>query len=104
MSEIVVLTKDELAEVIEKTALAVTEKLREDLQKARTPELMTKDQVATYLHCHPVSINRFMDRGLPYEQFGDLPRFRKTDIDRWLKSNKKVSKNGRLSAVQTEAS
>lgn len=84
--EIITITKPELQAIIERTAVAVAEELRETLASARTPELMTRAELAEYLRCDVSKINRYMKDGLPVEYFGSTPRYRKADIDRWLKN------------------
>jgi hypothetical protein len=78
------MTDPELQALINRTALAVAQELRQDV--AQTPELMTKKELAVYLRCDISKVNRYMGKGLPYEPFGSSPRFRKTSIDRWLQS------------------
>lgn len=82
---IAVLEESEITELIRKAVALATTDLRDELERSRTPELMTKDRLAIYLECHVSSINRFMKNGLPFEMLGDHPRFRKVDIDNWLK-------------------
>jgi excisionase family DNA binding protein len=52
---------------------------------------MTKRELAEYLRCGISKINRLMkkisEEKVPFEMFGDTPRYRKTDIDAWLKKN-----------------
>ena len=91
MESVVVLTESELKEVIRLTALAVTADLRNDLQAAQHPELMNRQQLAEYLGIDGSTVNRFMNKGMPVERLGTTPRFRKADIDRWLKSNERFS-------------
>lgn len=81
MSEIVVLSQNELADIIRRTAVAVTKELRQDIE-TKTPEIMTKAELADYLRCDVSKINRMMKQGLPYFTFGSAPRFRKSAIDR----------------------
>lgn len=86
--EIITIEKAELERLIRRTASLVADDLRSDLESHRIPELMTKTELADYLRCDASKINRYMQTGLPFEQFGGHPRFRKTDIDQWLKSSK----------------
>lgn len=83
-TEIIVLSKGELADIIRRTATAVVDDLRDDIATFKTPELMTKAELADYLRCDVSKINRMMKTGLPHEPFGSAPRFRKSSIDRWL--------------------
>lgn len=94
----VTLSESELAELIRRTALAVTDELRQDVATP-TPELMTKAECAEYLRCDISKINRLMvrdERPLPVLQFGGTPRFRKSEIDHWLQ-------NERIQTLQGQA-
>ena len=82
---IAVLGESEITELIRKAVLLATAELRDELERSRTPELMKKERLAEYLDCHVSSITRFMKAGMPVEMLGDHPRFRKADIDIWLK-------------------
>lgn len=73
-------------------ALAVAE-LRQDIERNTHPPLMDKAQLAVYLGCHLSTINRQMKRGMPFEMLGDQPRYRKADIDLWLKGKSWASSN-----------
>lgn len=84
MTEIAVLTKPELEEMLRQAATFAVSNLRDDLERSRTPELMDKKQLAQYLNCGQSKIYYYMKRDLPYEMFGDHPRFRKSSIDSWL--------------------
>ncbi len=95
MAEILVLTKNELSEIIRQTACAVADDLRNDIETRQTRELMTKTELADYLRCDVSKINRYMKQGLPHEPFGSAPRFRKSNIDRWL--------NGGIQEIQGQA-
>lgn len=80
--EVAVISKDEIREYIRQAAMLAAESVRET---AKTPELMIKTELAEYLRCDVSKINRYMKKGLPFEKFGDHPRFRKSSIDAWLK-------------------
>lgn len=82
----VVLTSQQLLDIIEHTAHRTAIHLRDDVASASTPEIMTKTELADYLRCDVSKINRYMTQGLPFERFGGHPRFRKSDIDRWLRN------------------
>lgn len=97
MSQVILLTADELSDIIRRTADAVVSELRDEIDTRRPKELMTKTELADYLRCDVSKINRYMTKDLPFEYFGDHPRFRKSDIDFWLKSN------GHSQAIQREA-
>lgn len=81
---VITLSQADLETIIRRTADAVASDLRADLETRRTPELMTKAELAEYLRCDVSKINRYMSAGLPFEQFGSTPRFRKVSIDTWL--------------------
>jgi len=98
MQEIIVLSKTDLEDLIRRTASQVADDLRSDIESRQTPELMTKNELAEYLRCDVSKINRYMSLGLPYEQFGGHPRFRKFDIDIWLKSNERIQEVQRQAA------
>ena len=50
------------------------------------PEIMTVHDAAEYLNCAPVTIQRLVRRGeLPGLRLGRQLRFRREDIDRWIK-------------------
>jgi excisionase family DNA binding protein len=85
---VAVLSKDEIHALIHQAASAVIADLREELERPRTPELMTKHELAEYLRCDVSKVNRYMKEGLPFEMFGSHPRFRKSDIDAWLKDER----------------
>jgi hypothetical protein len=91
--QVFVLTENEIEDLIRRTADAVTERLRTDIESARTPELMIKPELAKYLRCDLSKVNRYMKGDMPVEYFGSTPRFRKVDIDHWLKGNPKVITN-----------
>jgi hypothetical protein len=86
--KVVVLDESEITEIVRHAVKLATAELLDELERSRTPELMSKDRLAIYLDCHISSINRFMKAGMPYEMLGDHPRFRKADIDLWLKVKK----------------
>lgn len=86
MAGIVALTESELSDLIRRSAVAVADELRQDIH--RTPELMTKAELAEYLRCDVSKVNRYMRKGLPFEPFGSSPRFRKVNIDKWLQSER----------------
>jgi len=87
--QVVVIDETKLQEMLDRAASEAVARLRDDLERKRTPELMTRSQLAQYLTRHPSSINRYMNEGMPYEMCGDDPRFRKTDIDHWLRRRRK---------------
>lgn len=93
MSEhLVLLSKEELAAIIERTAQAVANDLRADLQNSQTREIMSKSQLADYWSCSTVTINRYMNAGMPYIRNGDKehPRFSLTAVNNWRERFKKI--------------
>lgn len=85
--EVITLSRAELTRMIEETASRVVHAVRDEVSRP-TPEIMTKAELADYLRCDVSKINRYMkDEGnpLPVEYFGSTPRFRKVDIDNWLR-------------------
>jgi len=55
---------------------------------ANTEELMTVDQVAALLGMSEKAIyNRVSRRAIPYIKLGGSLRFRRSDIERWIKEN-----------------
>ena len=82
--KVAVLTKEELDDMLRRAADLAVAKLRDDIERTRTPELMDRTQLAAYLNCDRSTITRYLRRGLPEERCGDMPRYRKTSIDLWL--------------------
>lgn len=85
--QIISLSKEDLEDIIRRTAAVTAENLRDGLIKP-TPELMTKAELADYLRCDISKVNRFMKKGLPFIVFGTTPRFRKSAIDEWLENER----------------
>jgi len=84
---VVVLEKNELAEMLRQAAQFAVSELRADLLKNQYPEVMDKKTLAKYLGRNISYINRKMNDGMPYVG-GDreYPRFYRADVDNWLKS------------------
>lgn len=82
--KVVVLEQAEIDEMLRRAADLAVSKLRDDIERTRTPELMDATQLSVYLNCHRSTINRHVKRGMPEEMCGDVPRYRKTSIDLWL--------------------
>lgn len=82
--KVVVLEPVELDEMLRRAAELAVSKLRDDLERTRTPELMDAKQLAVYLNCNRSTINSYVKRGMPEERCGDLPRYRKASVDLWL--------------------
>lgn len=88
--EVITLSRAELTRLIEDTASRVVHAVRNEVSRP-TPEIMTKAELADYLRCDVSKINRYMkdeDSPLPVEYFGSTPRFRKVDIDSWLRNER----------------
>jgi excisionase family DNA binding protein len=81
---IILLSQDEFEGLLSRAASLAVESLKDDLERSRTREIMTKSEVADYLRCDISKINRLMRKGLPSTPFGSVPRFYKSDIDHWL--------------------
>lgn len=85
MESIIALTESQLTEIIKRTAKAAVEDMRRDIENAKTPVIMTKADLANYLRCHISKIDRMMRyENLPSISFGSHPRFRRSEIDKWL--------------------
>ena len=85
-SEIIVLSRSELSEILRQNAVAVVAQLRNEFEQKPIPELMTKTELSAYLSCSISKIDYYMKKGLPTKYFGDTPRFRKIKIDEWLQA------------------
>lgn len=83
--EIITIQKTELEEMLQRAAKFGASIALDEIHTAQIPELMTKQDLSVYLRCNVSKINRLMKTGLPFVMFGDTPRFRKGDIDGWLK-------------------
>ncbi len=88
MQQTILLDQDELEEMFRRVATFAVTNVLERVADNPTPELMTKRELAKYLRCSEQKINRLMKSGLPCERFGDSPRYRKTDIDRYLREKR----------------
>jgi len=52
-------------------------------------QLLTIQQVASYLSVSPRTVRRLLARGsLPFVRFGRLVRFREQDLARWVEARK----------------
>jgi excisionase family DNA binding protein len=100
---IAVLEESELQKIITDAVKLAAAELRDELERSRTPELMDKGLLTKYLRCHISSINRFMKNGMPFEMLGEHPRFRKSDIDAWLKGGPTENRNGGIQTLQRSA-
>jgi len=89
MSEIVVLSKDEFIEIIDRTVKLAVEKAQENFDKP-FPEIMKLSQIAKYLGVSENTVRaRLKSNNLPHSrQLGDL-RFHKPEVDKWMFGNKK---------------
>ena len=88
--QVVLIDEAKLQEMLDRAAAGAVAKLRDDLERKQALEIMTKAELADYLRCDISKINRYMKKGMPHLPFGSTPRFRKTDIDRWLDDLQKV--------------
>lgn len=82
--KVVVLEEPELETLLRRVADLAVSNLRDDIERTRTPELMTAQQLADYLTCNRTTISSYVKRGMPEERCGDQPRYRKTSVDLWL--------------------
>ncbi len=83
---VITLEQHEIEDMLIRAAKLGASQFRDDLEKAQTPEIMTKAELAGYLRCDVSKIDRYMKKGLPFVSFGSHPRFHKIDIDRWLRN------------------
>lgn len=60
--------------------------VREFSQQNRVDEVMTKKQLGEYFGWSPSTVNRKMKQGLPHSG-GGHPRFRRSEVERWLTQN-----------------
>lgn len=97
---IAILEESEIQKIISEAVKLASTELLEELERSRTPELMTKDRLAEYLTCSIASINRFMAKGMPVEKCGDQPRFRKCCIDAWMKNRRCTNKRSQEAVEQ----
>ena len=63
------------------------------MEKEITPEnekrLLTIDEIAEFLHMNPMTVYSWVKDGkIPAFKIGKVSRFRKTEIDEWLKKQK----------------
>lgn len=79
------ITTDELERIVSRAVRVALD----DLRSKPTKEIMTKAELAEYLSCSVSKVNAYMGKGLPFVTFGEHPRFRKSEIDRWL-TNERV--------------
>jgi hypothetical protein len=81
MTEVAILTKNDLEQIIHSTVSAAVLQIK----PAHFPLIMTKKQVAEYLDKPLSTINRWMTEGLPFRKEGkEHPEFYKPEVDRWL--------------------
>ncbi len=86
MSEIIVLTREQLQEIIREAVLLVSQDLLKLIRENAAKEVMTKNELADCLRCDISKINRLMKEDLPFVKFGEHPRFYRAQIDDWLKN------------------
>jgi excisionase family DNA binding protein len=91
-TQLVLISTDALEEVARRSARLAVDQFKEEI-KAAPPvrEIMTKAELADYLRCSVSKVNAYMREGLPFVTFGEHPRFRKSEIDRWLDRGQEAS-------------
>jgi hypothetical protein len=97
--QVLVLNKEELDDMLRRAADLAVSKLRDDIERTRTPELMDAKELAAYLKINRSTVNRYVERGMPEERAGDMPRYRKTSVDLWLQGKWNVSHERRFENV-----
>lgn len=81
MVEVITIEKTELIGLIDSSISCVIEKA---ISSSKTPEIMTKAEVAKYLKRSNATINRWMRyHGLPYHGVG-RPTFSRAEVDEWF--------------------
>lgn len=71
---------------------AIIEKLKTFKPVDPFPNIMDKRTCAKYLHCGRGTLDGFIKNyGLPVATFGSCYRFRKADVDAWVKARSEVS-------------
>ena len=59
------------------------------------PDIMTIQEVAEYLNCHPVTVRLLLAQGeLRAFRLGSNWRFRREDIDRWIARQQEHAQGG----------
>lgn len=81
------LEEDKLDALLERAAKRGVEEYLKLHTPAPILEIMTKTELADYLRCSVSKVNSYMGKGLPFFMFGEHPRYRKSEIDRWLSVN-----------------
>lgn len=82
-NDLVVIPKEELAEVMEKSLDKV---LRSKVPY--TPEWMTFDELCHYLNYSKTTVQRWIDnRSFPVSKKNVRPRFNKFKVDEWMLSD-----------------
>lgn len=85
---IVLLSEEQITDIINRTALAVVADLRNDLRK--DSDWVDKAGLAEHFKCSPATVNRWINQGCPVERISEKghPRFRKTLVEGWLGERK----------------
>lgn len=85
MTQLAILSPEQLAELVDRAVdRAVAKMPRNDLH-----EVMTRDQAAEFLQCHPAVLTRYVRReGLPSHKLGREWRFKRSELIRWLEGRK----------------
>lgn len=86
MNEIIVLTREQLQDVIREAVLLASKDLVRRVEHQTVSEVMTLGSLAKYLQVSKSTIVNLMKRGLPHVRVGADPRFYKSQIDQWLKN------------------
>lgn len=89
MSQIIVMTPDELHEIVARAVAAGVRSLMKDMAKG-APSEMTESQAAKYLAVSPATLRcwRVEKKGPTYRKNGRAVRYSKKDLDAWLERNK----------------
>jgi excisionase family DNA binding protein len=78
-----------LAEVIAREVVKAVRSLNQQQVKHEDDALCTVQSLAKYLEVSPQWVyERINRKEIPFIKMGKFPRFRKSDIDRWLDSQK----------------
>lgn len=79
---VVVMTQEQLTDMVQRT-------WHEAKQAQRLPEVMTQEECADLLRCHPRSVaNWVRERGLPERAIGREKRYLRDEVMAWLDAQK----------------
>ena len=83
-TQVIILSRAELTAIIEETAAATADRLREDLRRNQRKDILTKAELADYWGCSTATINRYMSSGMPFEKRdNEHPRFTRWKVEAW---------------------